>query len=34
MISLIDALEDHDDVQNVYANFEVDDEELAEYIQD
>ncbi|MCF6134149.1 YebC/PmpR family DNA-binding transcriptional regulator [Thermoactinomyces vulgaris] len=34
VISLIDALEDHDDVQNVYANFEVDDEELAEYIQD
>ena len=27
---LIDALEDSDDVQNVYANFDVDDEVLAE----
>ena len=27
---LIDALEDSDDVQNVYANFDVDDEVMAE----
>ena len=27
---LIDALEDSDDVQNVYANFDVSDEVLAE----
>ncbi|MBA4495769.1 YebC/PmpR family DNA-binding transcriptional regulator [Paenactinomyces guangxiensis] len=31
ILSLMDALEDHDDVQNVYANFDVDDEELARY---
>ncbi|SEN34948.1 YebC/PmpR family DNA-binding transcriptional regulator [Lihuaxuella thermophila] len=31
VFSLIDALEDHDDVQNVYANFDVDEEELAKY---
>lgn len=29
VIQLIDALEDHDDVQNVYSNFEANDEELA-----
>ncbi len=29
VIKLIDALEDHDDVQRVSANFEIDDEELA-----
>lgn len=34
VITLIDALEDHDDVQNVYTNFDVDDEELAKYIQE
>jgi YebC/PmpR family DNA-binding regulatory protein len=28
MIRLIDALEDHDDIQNVYANFDVPDEDL------
>ena len=28
MIKLNDALEDHDDVQNVYANFDIDEEEL------
>ena len=27
MTNLIDALEEHDDVQNVYANYEMDDEE-------
>ena len=29
MLRLIDALEDHDDVQKVYANFNVPDEVLA-----
>lgn len=28
MLRLMDALEDHDDVQNVYANFDIDDEIL------
>ena len=27
MMNLIDALEEHDDVQNVYANYDIDDEE-------
>ncbi|RAL26631.1 YebC/PmpR family DNA-binding transcriptional regulator [Thermoflavimicrobium daqui] len=31
MLGLIEALEDHDDVQNVYANFDVDEDELAKY---
>ncbi|MEE2752350.1 MAG: YebC/PmpR family DNA-binding transcriptional regulator [Candidatus Latescibacterota bacterium] len=30
LIRLLEALEDQDDVQNVYANFEMDDEHLAE----
>jgi YebC/PmpR family DNA-binding regulatory protein len=30
VIRLLEALEDQDDVQNVYSNFEMDDEELAE----
>jgi transcriptional/translational regulatory protein YebC/TACO1 len=30
MIRLLDALEDHDDVQHVYANFDIDEKELAE----
>ncbi len=30
VLKLLSALEDHDDVQNVYANFEVDDEILEE----
>lgn len=30
MFKLIDALEDCDDVQNVYANFDVTDEVMAE----
>jgi len=31
ILKLMDALEDHDDVQNVYANFDIP-EELAEQI--
>jgi YebC/PmpR family DNA-binding regulatory protein len=30
-LNLIEALEDHDDVQNVYTNLEADEEELAKY---
>ena len=33
MLRLMDALEDHDDVQNVWANFEVDEETLAAYAE-
>jgi transcriptional/translational regulatory protein YebC/TACO1 len=29
MIRLMDALEDHDDVQNVHANFDIEESELA-----
>ena len=29
-MSLVEALEDHDDVQNVYANFEIPDEMMKE----
>jgi YebC/PmpR family DNA-binding regulatory protein len=28
MLSLMEALEEHDDVQNVYANFDIDEEEM------
>jgi transcriptional/translational regulatory protein YebC/TACO1 len=28
MLKLHDALEDHDDVQNVYSNFDIDEKEL------
>ena len=28
-LKLVDMLEDHDDIQNVYANFDISDEELA-----
>ena len=28
MMKLTDALEEHDDVQNVYSNFDVDEKEL------
>ena len=28
LMKLIDALDEHDDVQNVYANFDIDDAEL------
>lgn len=31
VLRLVDALDDHDDVQNVYANFEVDEETLARW---
>ncbi len=30
MIRLLDALEDHDDVQHVYSNFDIDEKQLAE----
>jgi len=30
MVRLMDALEEHDDVQHVYANFDIDEKELAE----
>ncbi len=29
MLKLMDALEDHDDVQNVYANFDIPDEAMS-----
>jgi transcriptional/translational regulatory protein YebC/TACO1 len=28
-MKLLEALEEHDDVQNVYANFDIDEKELA-----
>ena len=31
VLRLVDALDDHDDVQNVYANFDIADELLAAY---
>ncbi len=31
MMNLMEALEDHDDVQNVYANFDIDEEELESF---
>ncbi|MFW6160231.1 MAG: YebC/PmpR family DNA-binding transcriptional regulator [Acidobacteriota bacterium] len=31
LLRLIDELEDHDDVQNVWANFDIDEEEIARY---
>ncbi len=33
MLRLMDALEDLDDVQNVYANFEISDDEMAKYAE-
>ncbi len=30
-LKLMDALEDHDDAQNVWANFDIDEEEIARY---
>ena len=30
-LRLLDALEDLDDVQNVYANFDITDEEMAKF---
>lgn len=32
VLALVDALEDHDDVQNVYANFEIPDEVMKELV--
>jgi len=32
LLRLIEALEDHDDVQEVYGNFDIDDEELDTYV--
>jgi transcriptional/translational regulatory protein YebC/TACO1 len=32
VLGLIEALEDHDDVQNVYANFEIPDEVMKELV--
>lgn len=32
VLSLVEALEDHDDVQNVYANFEIPDEVMKELV--
>jgi transcriptional/translational regulatory protein YebC/TACO1 len=29
VLKLVDLLEDHDDVQHVYANFDIDEKELA-----
>jgi transcriptional/translational regulatory protein YebC/TACO1 len=29
LLKLMEALEEHDDVQNVYANFDIDEKELA-----
>lgn len=31
MLKLMDALEDNDDVQNVYANFDIDDSQMEDY---
>ncbi len=31
VLKLIDALEDHDDVQNVYANYDISDEDMAKF---
>jgi YebC/PmpR family DNA-binding regulatory protein len=31
LLRLIEELEDHDDVQNVWANFDIDEEEIAKY---
>jgi len=32
MLALMNVLEDHDDVQNVYANFDIDEEEMKEWV--
>jgi len=31
LLSLMEELEDHDDVQHVWANFDIDEEEIAKY---
>ena len=33
MIKLMDILDDHDDIQDVYANFDIDDEVLAKVVE-
>jgi transcriptional/translational regulatory protein YebC/TACO1 len=33
VLRLMEALEEHDDVQNVYANFDIDEKELAAFNQ-
>jgi transcriptional/translational regulatory protein YebC/TACO1 len=32
MVRLIEALEEHDDVQHVYANFDIDESEIQEAV--
>ncbi len=34
LLSLMEALEEHEDVQNVYANFDIPDEELDKIAQE
>ena len=31
VLKLMEALEEHEDVQNVYSNFDIDDEEMKNY---
>ena len=31
LLRLMEELEDHDDVQNVWANFDIDEQEIAQY---
>jgi transcriptional/translational regulatory protein YebC/TACO1 len=31
LLKLMESLEEHDDVQNLYANFDIDDKELAAF---
>lgn len=33
VMKLVDLLEEHEDVQNVYGNFEIDDEEMEKYME-
>ena len=33
MLKLMDALEDHDDVQHVYANFDIEEQEMEALLQ-
>ena len=33
MLKLMEALEDHDDVQHVYANFDIDEQEMEALIE-
>jgi transcriptional/translational regulatory protein YebC/TACO1 len=32
MVRMVEALEDHDDVQHVYANFDIDEKEIQEAV--